>query len=277
MQSLGLKPKDYMGQNFLISEEVLNEIISAAEIKKSDTIIEIGPGLGVLTQELVKHAAKVIAIEKDKDLAKILNGAMSHPREGADLDPAANAGWEIINQDVLKFNFEKISAPYKIVANIPYYLTSHLLQILLTLKRKPEKIVLMVQKEVGERLVAEPGELSLLSISVQIFADVSVAAVVPKENFWPKPKVDSCVVVIEPKNKFPEIKDEKLFFRLVKIAFAGKRKQIHNTLQNGLKLAKPEIEALLSQAKVNPVSRPQELNIKQWIELYKALDARQDS
>lgn len=126
----------------------------------------------------------------------------------------------------------------------------------------------MIQKEVGERLTAEPGELSILGISVQIFADVSIAANVPKENFWPKPKVDSCVILIEPKDKFPKIADEKLFFRILKIAFAGKRKQIHNTLANGLKLSKEEVNTLLSAAKIDPASRPQDLSIAQWIEIY---------
>lgn len=264
MRSLNLRPKDYMGQNFLVSEEVLQEIVDVAEIKKDETIVEIGPGLGVLTGELVKVAGKVIAIEKDKKFVPLLRKAY---RENKNL--------EIIESDVLKFNFEKITGEYKIVANIPYYLTSHLIQMLLALKHKPNKIVLMVQKEVGERLVAEAGELSLLGISVQMFADVFIAVAVPKENFWPKPKVDSCVVVIEPKEKYSEISNLDLFFRMLKIAFAGKRKQIHNTLANGFKWSREEIDEILLKAKINAQMRPQELEISQWVSLYEVISRRQ--
>jgi len=260
MRSLNLKPKDYMGQNFLVSEEVLQEIIDVAEIGRDETIVEIGPGLGVLTGELVKVADKVIAIEKDKRLAELVSASFRN-------DPETSSGLQVINQDVLKYNFEQISGDYKIVANIPYYLTSHLIQILLALKHKPTKIVLMVQKEVGERLVAKPGELSLLAISVQIFAEVFIAASVPKENFWPKPKVDSCIVVIEPKEKFAKIADQDLFFRILKVVFAGKRKQIHNTLANGFKLGREQLEKILIEAKISPQARPQELAIEDWINL----------
>jgi 16S rRNA (adenine1518-N6/adenine1519-N6)-dimethyltransferase len=264
-RQLRLKPNDFLGQNFLISEEVLAEIIDIAKIKKSDTIIEIGPGLGVLTQELVKKSNRVIAIEKDKRFISVLKKFF-----------APNKNLEIIEQDALRFNFEEVKGDYKIVANIPYYLTSHLLQNLLALEHKPKRIVLMIQKEVGERLTAEAGELSILGISVQIFADVAIVSNVPKENFWPKPKVDSCVILIEPKDKFPEIVDEKLFFRILKIAFAGKRKQIHNTLANGLKLSKEEVAELLTAAKVGLTTRPQDLSIPQWIEIYTEY-SRQDS
>ncbi|MBX4205317.1 MAG: 16S rRNA (adenine(1518)-N(6)/adenine(1519)-N(6))-dimethyltransferase RsmA [Candidatus Doudnabacteria bacterium] len=264
MHSLHLKPKDYMGQNFLISQDVINEIITAAEIRPTDTIVEIGPGLGVLTQVLVEKAKKVIAIEKDKTFIPVLkNYFKSDPR------------LEIIESDVLKFNFESLPKSYKIVSNIPYYLTSHLLQNLLALKNKPSRIVLMVQKEVGERLTASPGALSILGISVQILADVEIATNVLKQNFWPKPKVDSAIVVITPKNKFPEIRDEKLFFRILKIAFAGKRKQLHNTLQNGLKLSKASVEKLLGEAGVPTSARPQELTIPQWISIYNLISRSQ--
>jgi len=271
-RSLHLKPKDYMGQNFLVSEEVVDEILSIAEIEKTDIVVEIGPGLGVMTYELAKKSKKVIAIEKDKIFAAILKRNAELDSASHSRDPETSSGLhnvEIVNEDVLKFNFEKIQGPYKIVANIPYYLTSHLIQILLAQKNKPSRMVLMVQKEVGERLVAEAGELSLLGISVQAFADVAIAALVPKKNFWPQPQVDSCVVVIEPKQKLPEGIDQNLFFRLLKIAFAGKRKQIHNTLANGFKLPSSEIENILHEAKIDAKARPQELRIEDWVRLCK--------
>jgi 16S rRNA (adenine1518-N6/adenine1519-N6)-dimethyltransferase len=302
-RSLNLKPKDYMGQNFLISEDVLAEIISLAEIKRGETVVEIGPGLGVLTQQLVEKTDKVIAIEKDRLLFEHLKNffqdslpsqeAVTEVMKSSDkaivekiatrrTDRNATGARDgkkanvfLINQDVLKFNFEGINGDYKIVANIPYYLTSHLLQMLLTLKHKPSKIIFMVQKEVGERLTASAGGLSILGISVQIFADVEMPVVVPKNNFWPVPKVDSAVVVISPRVKFPEIDDEKLFFRLLKIAFAGKRKQIHNSLVNGLKWDKNKVEELLTESRINSAMRPQELTLEQWIRLFQALKARQ--
>jgi 16S rRNA (adenine1518-N6/adenine1519-N6)-dimethyltransferase len=264
LRQFKLRPKEDLGQNFLISEQVLDEIVQIAQIKKSDTIIEVGPGLGVLTQELVKKSENVLAVEKDKRFITLLK---KYFRSEKNL--------QILEQDALRFNFENIKGDYKIVANIPYYLTSHLLQVLLALKHTPTRMVLMVQKEVAERLTATPGALSILGISVQIFADVSIEANVPKENFWPKPKVDSCIILIQPKNKFPEIRDQKLFFRILKIAFAGKRKQIHNTLANGLKLTKNEIEKLLSDSKIDSSARPQELTIEEWIRLYKAFEASQ--
>jgi 16S rRNA (adenine1518-N6/adenine1519-N6)-dimethyltransferase len=264
LRQFKLRPKEDLGQNFLISEQVLDEIVQIAQIKKSDTIIEVGPGLGVLTQELVKKSENVLAVEKDKRFITLLK---KYFRSEKNL--------QIIEQDALRFNFENIKGDYKIVANIPYYLTSHLLQVLLALKHTPSRMVLMVQKEVAERLTAKPGALSILGISVQIFADVSIEANVPKENFWPKPKVDSCIILIQPKIKFPEIRDQKLFFRILKIAFAGKRKQIHNTLANGLNLTKNEIEKLLSDSKIDSSSRPQELTIEEWIRLYKAFEASQ--
>lgn len=258
LRSLNFKPKDYMGQNFLVDETVLQEIISAAEIKKSDTIVEIGPGLGVMTGELAKQAGRVIAVEKDHRLYALLKKVF---RDEQNI--------ELVEKDVLKFNFEQIEGDYKIVANIPYYLTSHLLQMLLNLKHKPERLVLMMQKEVGERLVAPAGELSVLGISVQIFAQAEIIAVVSKQSFWPVPKVDSCVVLIRPENKYPEIGNSKLFFQIVKIAFAGKRKQIHNTLANGLKLSKEEIANLLKLAKIDVKIRPQDMTLEDWLRLYK--------
>jgi 16S rRNA (adenine1518-N6/adenine1519-N6)-dimethyltransferase len=261
LTSLHLKPKDYLGQNFLINDEVLKELLDNAEIKKTDVVVEIGPGLGTLTKELAAKAGKVIAIEKDKKFVKLLRKYFRREKNV-----------EIVEQDILRFNFENIDGEYKIVANIPYYLTSHLLQMLMTLKNKPKRMVLMMQKEVGERVTAKPGSLSVLGISVQIFADAKVVSFVPKENFWPKPEVDSCIVVIEPKNKYPEIAHQTLFFRILKIAFAGKRKQIHNSLANGLGLGKEQIFELLKDAGIDPSVRPQDVRIEQWIELYKRIE-----
>jgi 16S rRNA (adenine1518-N6/adenine1519-N6)-dimethyltransferase len=306
LHSHGFRPKDYMGQNFLVDEEVLAVIIQAANLRPTDVVVEVGPGLGVLTNELVQRAGKVVAVEKDKRLFEILSNtfgvsvaskgvARSSPLlfrggVGEEQKESANSsssspslsskGGEaklqsdihLFNQDILRFNLsEHVSGPYKVVANIPYYLTSKLFQYFLNQELKPELLVLMVQKEVGERVVAGPGELSILGISVQIFADAEIVAQVSKNSFWPVPKVDSVILKITPKIKCPEIKDEKLFFRIIKTAFAGKRKQIHNTLTHGLQLPKEKVLEILTQAKIDPISRPQDLAIEDWIRLYKLI------
>ncbi|OGE80594.1 MAG: hypothetical protein A2660_02130 [Candidatus Doudnabacteria bacterium RIFCSPHIGHO2_01_FULL_45_18] len=266
----GLKPKDYMGQNFLIDEDALKAIVEAADLKSSDIALEVGPGLGVLTKQLAEKCKEVWAVEKDAKLVQILKTKL-HKENNIHL----------INDDILRFHVDKhIKGDYKVVANIPYYLTSKLLQNFLELNNPPKLMVLMIQKEVGERVVAKAGELSVLGISVQIYSDPEIVAVqipdqvrdgfgekripliVPKTSFWPVPKVDSVILRIIPKNKYPEIQDKKLFFQIVKTAFAGKRKQIHNTLKN--------LEAL-NQAGIDPKTRPQDITIEKWIRLYLVL------
>ncbi len=254
----GFKPKDYLGQNFLVDEDALNEIVLAADLQPSDVVLEVGPGLGVLTGELVKTAKQVIAVEKDPRLVSFLKKEF---RDQKNL--------QILNDDILRFHLKKnLPAEYKLVANIPYYLTSKLFQIFLESDHRPQMMVLMVQKEVGERVTAGVGDLSILGISVQIYSDAEIVAHVPKESFWPTPKVDSVILQITPKEKYPEIKDKKLFFRVVKIAFAGKRKQIQNSLVNGLKISKDEAAKILAASGIESTLRPQDIGIAQWIALY---------
>ncbi|MDP4000627.1 MAG: 16S rRNA (adenine(1518)-N(6)/adenine(1519)-N(6))-dimethyltransferase RsmA [bacterium] len=257
-----------MGQNFLVDEVVLAELVEAAQLKKTDTVVEVGPGLGVLTQELVKRAGKVIAVEKDENLYQILKNMYSTSHNPS----YSRRGIKIVNQDILKFHLDKyINEPYKVVANIPYYLTSKLLQHFLTLENKPKLMVFMIQKEVGERIVAAPGKLSILGISVQVFSNPLIVSEVSKTSFWPVPKVDSVILQITPKNKYPEIENEKLFFKILKIAFSGKRKQIHNTLSSGLKIEKEKLLRIFESINIDPKLRPQDLTIEQWIELYKRI------
>jgi len=273
LKARGLKPKDYLGQNFLVSEEVLQEIVKIADLsaeggsasggKPTDTVLEIGPGLGVLTGELAPKVKKLIAVEKDPKLFSILKTDFKNLPQV-----------ELFNEDILKFHLAKnISGDYKVVANIPYYLTSKLLRDLLENETPPKLLVLMVQKEVGERVIASPGELSLLGISVQIYADAEIAAHVSRQNFWPVPKVDSVILKIAPKNKYPEITDKKLFFRIIKMAFSGKRKQVHNTLASGLKISKEEVLQILKSCGIDAAMRPQDIAIKDWVRLYQAIEA----
>lgn len=253
-----IKPKDVLGQNFLIDEIVLDEIIGAADLKKTDTVLEVGPGLGILTQQLATHAGKVISVEKDDNMMEILK---------INLKDYPNV--KVVHQDILQYHVsEQIKGKYKVVANIPYYLTSHLFQYFLKQKNKPESMVFMIQKEVGERVTAEPGDMSVLAISVQAFADAMIMAQVPKECFWPIPKVNSVIIKIEPKLKYKAITDEKEFFKIVKVAFAAKRKQLHNNLSNGLGLSHDQVMDWLKINNIEPTSRAEDLSIEDWVKLY---------
>jgi 16S rRNA (adenine1518-N6/adenine1519-N6)-dimethyltransferase len=255
-----IKRKDHLGQNFLVNFGVLDLIVEAADLTKKDTVIEVGPGIGNMTCRLAEKAGKVIAVEKDPFLIPPLSSRLN-----------SFSNVDIANKDILKFDFSSLPKKFKVVANIPYYLTSKLIQLLMTLPDKPGLIVLLVQKEVGERIAAKPGDMSVLGVSVQFFADASMLVYVPKEDFWPKPEVDSCVIKIIPKKKFLQVDDEKFFFRMVKAAFAGKRKQIHNTLSGNLKIAQDKIEQALKAANLDPKTRPQELSLKDWTNLYQSL------
>lgn len=275
----GLKPKDYMGQNFLIDKDVLGEIVKTADLKSTDVVLEVGPGLGVLTKELASRSREVWAVEKDSKLVPILKTEL-----------LGQNNIHIINDDILRFHAsEHIKGDYKLVANIPYYLTSKLIQNFLESANPPKLMVMMVQKEVGERVIASVGELSILGISVQIYSDPEIVQIpdqvrdgfrdkkapliVPKTSFWPVPKVDSVILKITPNNKYPQIKDKKLFFRILKIAFAGKRKQIQNSLTNGLDLPKDEILSVLKDCNIDPMLRPQDFSIEDWIRLYAKIEA----
>lgn len=255
-----MKPKDYLGQNFLVDEIALDKIVEAGDVQISDFVVEIGPGLGVLSQQLASRAGKVLAIEKDRTLIDILKFNM----EG-------HSNFDLRNEDVLGFNFPKhVDRAYKVIANIPYYLTSHLFKYFLEQERKPERMVFLIQKEVGERVCAKPGEMSVLAVSVQLYADPEIIHHVPHSSFWPAPKVDSVVIRIIPKNKYPEVTDVKKFFRIVKVAFAAKRKQMHNNLANGLKLDDVAVKDWLEKNNIDLKARAQDLSMDDWVNLYKS-------
>jgi len=254
----GLWAKKSLGQNFLVDKEVLDKIIEAAELSKNDTVLEIGPGAGALTEELVNNAGKVIAIEKDERLA----GALELRIKNSELSDNI----EIVVGDALDFDTKKpMPNAYKLVANIPYYITSKILEKYLSAENKPEMIVLLVQKEVAERICAKPGNLSLLAISVQYYGEPEIVDIVPKESFFPVPEVDSAIIKIRIKNKELRIKqDEKEFFKVVKAGFRARRKTLFNNLKSGISLNSGQIEGLLDKMNISRNARAQELTIKQW-------------
>lgn len=257
---MSLKNNKALGQHWLKDPAILEEIANYAELQKDETVLEIGPGLGTLTSRLLKRARRVVAVELDRALAENL------PKQfpGKDL--------VVVNEDILKFDLTTLPTGYKVVANIPYYLTSLIIQKLLTNSHQPQLIVLLVQKEVAERLVAIKQKHSLLSISVQVRAEVELGVVVPASLFTPPPKVDSQVVILRPRSQslIAEL-DEERFFRLVRAGFSKKRQKIKTSLATGLGLSKDTIIKALLESGINPDCRAENLTISDWKKIYQLL------
>lgn len=256
-----INPQRSKGQNFLVTESIYDKIVNSAEIGQTETIVEVGPGLGFLTAKLAKKAKKVIAVELDDRLAEVLRIA---------IDSQGVENVEIINQDILKFNPEKIGT-YKIVANIPYNISSILLRNFLSARNKPEMMVLMLQKEVAERIVAQVPNMNMLALSVQFFGEAKIVREVKAGNFWPEPKVDSAVIKIKTKETKYHPDEEKLFFRLAKIGFAAKRKMLKNNLCGGLKLKGEErkkIEDIFEKLNFSSKVRAEDLSLENWEKLF---------
>ena len=254
-----IKPIKRLGQVFLIKKIYLKKIANNAKVSKEDIVLEVGPGTGNLTIELAKKVKKVIAVEKDKRMCDILKEILAKEK-------IKNV--EIVNQDILQFLKKPFHFyPFKVVANIPYYITSRLIRDFLELKKKPKLIVLLVQKEVAERICAKPPFSNLLAISVQFFSFPKIISFVPKEAFWPKPKVDSAILKIVPR-KEKIIKNEKLFFKIVKAGFFQPRKTILNNFVISLKIDKIEIERWLKVSKIEKQKRPSQLYLKDWLSLF---------
>ena len=279
-QEQDLKVLKSLGQNFLIDEKVLGKIIQASELSKNDIVLEIGPGLGTLTNELIKKCKRVVAIEKDKKMAELIK------EECDEIPPAPFAkGGEtngfsssvnIINDDILKINLNELinkhseNKKYKLISNIPYYITSSVIKLFLENSIQPELIVLLVQKEVAERICAKPGKLSVLALSVQIYGEPEIINYVDKSSFYPKPKVDSAILRIKNIKKNYSEEHYKKLFKIIKIGFSSKRKKLLNNLSAGLQIDKKESESILQQAKINSNARAQELSLEEWDKLVKS-------
>lgn len=259
-------PKKRLGQHWLHDSQILNQIVSAAEVRSGDTVLEIGPGLGTLTEKLLHKGAKVFAVEFDHSLAEKLKN-----RNWGTLP--AGATIEVIESDILQFDLTTLPEGYKVVANIPYYLTSNLIRTLCESRRAFSTAAILIQKEVAERVVAEPGQISLLAVSAQFYCEVALDVIVPAELFTPPPKVDSQVLVLNRRTKplFQDIED-KAFFRLVRAGFSQKRKTLLNSLSASLQTSKSDTQNLLEQAQISPKARAQALSLEQWHALYMAYD-----
>jgi len=259
-----------LGQNFLNDPEVLERIIEASKPAEAGFVIEIGPGKGVLTEKLAHKAKKVIAIELDDRLIPMLEEKFKD---------AQNV--EIIHEDVLKINLPEMisshgleNARYKLIANIPYYITSPIIRLFLEQEGQPQEMILMVQKEVAERIAARAGQMSILSVSVQYYARTEILFGISKNSFSPAPQVDSALIRIVPEKKF-EKETDKQFFRIVRAGFSAKRKTLINNLSNGLQLEKSVVAENLEKAGLSSNVRAQELGISDWqrlVEIFQGLE-----
>lgn len=251
-------PKKSLGQHWLHDADALSAMSEAAEVSLGDNVLEVGPGLGTLTEILLADGANVTAVEFDKELFAQLT------REAQKMPVVDQKRLKLVNQDILEFDLTAMPRGYKVAANIPYYLTSNLIRRLLESENKPAIIALLIQKEVAERIVTEAGQHSLLSVSVQFYAEAELREVVPAELFTPPPKVDSQIIKITPRAKPLFDVKEKEFFKVVRAGFSEKRKKLRSSLSGALHLSKSEVDDWLKRADIQPDARAQELTLEQW-------------
>ena len=262
MADLDIEANKDLGQHWLIDPDSLEAICELASPGPSDYILEIGPGTGNLTDVLLSKGAHLIAVEIDKGLLAGLARRFNN-----------RPGFELINADIRSYDLGQLPKGYKVVANIPYYLTGYLIRRLSESANPPSLCVLLVQKEVAERLGAQPGKLSLLGVTAQTYWEVSLGPVIPASLFSPPPKVDSQVVVLSRRSKNLLIPADlrQQFFRVVGAGFSQRRKTIANSLSAGLKLSKSTTEQYLKRAGIDPLRRPQEISLKEWAKLSEEL------
>jgi 16S rRNA (adenine1518-N6/adenine1519-N6)-dimethyltransferase len=260
LREFDFQPRKGLGQNFLVSEGALRRIMAAADLEPRDVVLEVGPGLGTLTRLLAQQAERVIAVELDQRLVEILSRTL------ADFPNV-----EIVQGDILEIEpggpggLSELSPGYKVVANLPYYITSAVLRHLLTAKVKPQWIVVTVQREVAQRMIASPGQMSLLSVSVQFYGRPKIVARIPAGAFYPVPKVNSAVVRIDLYDNSPvAIADVDRFFEVVRAGFGHKRKQLRNALAQGLSLPVGTVVEALRRAGVDEKRRAQTLSLEEW-------------
>jgi 16S rRNA (adenine1518-N6/adenine1519-N6)-dimethyltransferase len=261
LRRAGLKAKKSLGQHFLIDNSILETIVKSAELTSADNIIEVGPGLGILTLELAKKVKNIIAIEIDNELASLLKKRT---------EPIPNI--TVINADILKRSPVQLlngERSYKVVANLPYYITSPVLQHFIRDSLKPALMVVMVQKEVGQAIVATPGQLGVLAISIQLFTRPEIVAYVSASSFYPVPKVDSVIIRFK---MLPEpavnITDIEAFLSFIRCGFNAPRKQLRNSLAQGLQQKPSDIAHILEKAQIESQRRPETLSIEEWEKLY---------
>ena len=256
LKQYGLRPDRRLGQNFLQDKSSLETIATLAEIKNSDSVLEVGPGLGSLTRYLSVFAREVVAVEIDKKMETILQDVLR-----------IYENVQLVSGDILDLSATELGLPpnYIVAANIPYNITSAIIRHLLESTSKPRRIVLTIQKEVAERICESPPDMSLLALSVQVYGKPKIAGYIPADAFYPKPNVDSAIVIIEiyPEPLIPYLL-LPTFFKVIKAGFSQKRKTLRNALSAGLQLSTSEVQALLIPSNIDPMRRAETLNLEEW-------------
>ncbi len=270
LRAHGLRPRKGLGQNFLVDPVAQARIVEAAELSPADAVVEVGAGLGILTKLLAAQAGQVVAVELDDALTQILRQQV-----------AGLPNVQIIQGDVLRihdFGFPHLG--YKVVGNLPYYITSAVLRHFLSRKPRPRLLVVTVQREVAERIIARPGDMSLLAVSVQLYGEPQIVVRIPAGAFYPPPQVDSAVVRVamyqEPVVSLAEGVSEQEFFRAVRAGFGQKRKTLRNSLKAGLAMPAAEVEAALAHAGVDPQRRAETLSLEEWAAVTNAVHKRRE-
>ncbi len=257
-----IHPKKSLGQHWLYDIDTLYDIAETAQIDPGDHVLEIGPGLGTLTEVLLSYNSHVIAVEYDAKLFEMLKVEASN-MYSQDVERL-----QLVNQDILKFDLSTLPKNYKVVANIPYYLTGNLIRLLSETPNPPISATLLVQKEVAQRLCAQPGKMSLLSVSTQIYFACSLGSIVPAKLFTPPPKIDSQIVHLA-RREVPLFGDREAgeVFRVIKAGFSNRRKTLLNSLSGGLAMPKEQVKLLISSVSIDPAIRPQQLSVDEWLKL----------
>lgn len=265
-----IRPSKRLGQHFLTDPRILESIAAAAELTPADSVLEIGPGLGHLTRVLAAHAGRVVAVELDAALAAKLKAEL------ADTPNVTIVRGDILTRAPVEWMKEGrtragrgASPHFKVVANLPYYITSAILRHLLQAPQKPSVVVVMVQREVAQRMLAQPPAMNLLAVSVQFFAQVRLVRTIAPGAFYPRPKVESALVRIDVRDKpLLDLEDTEQFFRLVHAGFGERRKQLRNSIAHGLGLRPQAAEHLLARGQIDPVRRAETLSLDEWGRLY---------
>ncbi|HSX47702.1 MAG TPA: 16S rRNA (adenine(1518)-N(6)/adenine(1519)-N(6))-dimethyltransferase RsmA [Patescibacteria group bacterium] len=253
-----LRPKKSLGQHWLKDEDSLLKICQIAKLTKNDVILEVGPGEGDLTKNLIDQSKKVIAVELDNNLTIRLIKKFKNLNN-----------LQVLNENILDFDFSTLPMNYKIVANIPYYLTSNFIRKISETKHPPSTATLLVQKEVAQRITAKPGNMSLLSVTCQYYWDTKLGDLIPASKFSPVPKVDSQIVHLTRQvNRKIDNKYEKELFKIVRAGFSAKRKKLINSLSSNLKINKDQLSKILVDQSIDPNTRPQNLSLEDWIRVY---------
>lgn len=258
-----MRPNKSFGQNFLVDRSVLERVVETAEIEPDDQVLELGAGTGVLTRELAKRARRVVAVELERAMLVLLEKTT-----------ARLSNVELLARNLLYLDPREVFSqePYKLVANLPYYITAPTFRHFLESANKPRLLVVMVQYEVAQRMAAAPGDMSLLGVSVQFYGQPCIVARVPARAFYPAPKVDSAILRVDVRDHVPlSLAQRDDFFRVVQAGFAEKRKQLHNSLTHHLHRKNEEVRASLAAACIDPSRRAETLTIDEWLALWEKL------